>query len=395
MAVPRPAPTAEAHTSTPPPLRVLQAFSPPVGGLAEHVGHLTAGLAGRGHEVVVAGPADARCRDAVLAAGARYVDLPWDETVPAPAVDREVVRGLGALLGEAAFDLVHAHGQKAGILARIAARRAGVPSVYTPHSLVYRTQLERPRRGRRVRYVLNRAVERRLGRHTAAVLACSQDEAAAAVHDRLVPAGHARVVEYGIAPDYGAAPAAALADVPGKGPLLGIVSTLRDQKGLPYLLDALERLARDGRPVRFVIVGAGPMWDEVRARVDAPPLRDSTALVPFGGRVEPYLGALDGFVLPSLWEGMPIAVLEAMAFGLPVIATAVNGTPEAVEDGVTGLLVPAKDPEALAAAMDRLARDAELRSRLGDAGRDVARSRFTIPRMVEASERGYAAALGG
>lgn len=102
--------------------------------------------------------------------------------------------------------------------------------------------------------------------------------------------------------------------------------------------------------------------------------------------MDPYLEAMDVFVLPSLWEGLSLALLEAMFHGLPVVATAVNGTPEAVADERTGLLVPPGDPGALADAMARLARDPELRTRLGTAGREEAERRFTVERMVEETE---------
>ena len=375
-------------------MRILEAFQPPIGGLAVHVRTLAEGLSARGHEVVVSGPADAAVRQQLEAKGIRYEVLPWVGDVPAPRVDMETLRGLRALIDELRPDVVHAHGQKAGLLARPVAHRRGIPSIYSPHGLVYRTQLIRPRRGRRIRYVVNREVERLLGRRTAMLAACSRDESRAAVADRLVAADRARVIEYGVAPDTSLAPHPELLRVPGTGPLFGIVSTLRDQKGLPDLLEALERLTLAGSPVRFAIVGEGDMRDEIAARIAAGPLRETTRLFDFEGRVEPYLAALDVFVLPSLWEGMPIAVLEAMMMGLPVIATAVSGTPEAVEDSVTGVLIPARDPHALADAMARLAADEAERLRMGAAGRAAAEERFTPERTVSETEAAYRAVTG-
>lgn len=374
-------------------LRVLQAYEPPQGGVAEYVLHATRGLVARGHEVVVTGPADGRARRGVERCGARYVPLPWVGAVPAPAADRAVLGGLGDLLAEWRPDLLHAHAQKAGILGRIAASRAGVAAAYTPHSFVYRTQMLRPRRAAFARLVATRAVERRLGASTRMLIGCSYDEAAAAVRDGIVPLERSTQVAFGLERDVTVAPAPALTGLPGEGPLLGIVATLRDQKGLPDLLEALELLARQGRAVRFVVVGAGPMRDEVARRIDDPVLRETTWLVDFEGAVEPYLAALDAFVLPSLWEGLPIAVLEAMAFGLPVVATAVNGTPEVVSDGLTGILVPPGDPARLAEALATVAGDAELRERWGAAGREVVGRRFGVQRMVDELEQAYRRAL--
>jgi glycosyltransferase involved in cell wall biosynthesis len=351
--------------------------------LPDHILQATRGLVGRGAEVVVAGPTHALVRPALEEAGAQYVALPWVAAVPAPVADARTFRALGRLVDRIAPDVIHAHGQKAGMLARPVARRRGIPSLYTPHSFVYRTQMLRPRRAMRARFLVNRAVERRLGRQTTILTACSRDELDAAVADRIVSPARARVVYYGIAPDVEAAPDEDLLSLPGDGPLLGIVAGLRDQKGLPTLLDALEHLSREGRPVRFAIVGSGPMHDEVARRVASPLLSPTTWLRPFGGRVEPHLAALDAFVLPSYWEGLPIAVLEAMAMRLPVVASSVNGTPEAVAHERTGLLVPANDVAALAAAMQRMAGDQGLRERFGRAGREVVSERFSVTRMTD------------
>lgn len=371
------------------PLRLLEVLQPFDGGVAEHVRRLTEGLAARGHEVTVAGPPDAALRSAIESVGASFEPVPFVASVPGGRDDLRSLARVGEILGSSAFDVVHAHAQKAGIIARIAARRTRAPSVYTPHSFVYRTQLLRPRRGMAARYRLNLWAERALGRTTTRLAACSEDERLAAIGDRIVPAARTETIFCGVGPDLRAVPDPRLTDFGGDGPLLGMVAGLRDQKGLPTLLDALELLAREGRAPRFAIVGNGPMREQVKARVSRPPLAATTLVTPFAGRVEPYLAALDAFVLPSYWEGLPIAVLEAMAMGLPVVASAVNGTPEAVDDGRTGFLVPAHDARALANALAAMAADPDRRRRFGEAGRAVAGSRFSLPRMVDGLESMY------
>lgn len=366
---------------------LLEVFQPPDGGAAEHVRLLSLGLLERGHAVTVAGPAGAAPRPALEAAGATYVPLPLVGDMVAPREDRAALRALRDLLAAERFDLVHAHAQKAGIVARRAARRAGVPAVYTPHLFVYRTQLLRPRPGAGLRFFATRAMERRLGRDTAAIIAVSEDERQAAIRDGIVPVERVHTILNGVAPDPAIPADPGLLEYRGDGPLFGFVAGLRDQKGLPTLLDALDLLRARGEQPRFAIVGNGPLEGEVVRRAQG-------LWRPFEGRVEPYLRALDVFVLPSYWEGLPLAVLEAMALGVAPIATAVGGTPECIREGETGWLVPAHDAAALADRIAAVAADPAAIARVGEAAARDAAARFGVERMVDETEALYRSVVG-
>lgn len=366
-----------------PPLTVLEVFQPADGGVPGHVAALAERLAGHGIETVLAGPADAEIRTGVRSAGIEYQPLPIVGNMLAPGRDGRSLLRLLALLRTGRFQLVHAHAQKAGVLARLAGRLAGVPSLYTPHSFVYRTQLVRPRRGARARFLVFRQLERRLGRNTSALVAVADYERRLALEDSICPPDRVHVILNGVECDTAAIPDAELLAFRRDGPLLGLVATLRAQKGLPTLLDALEILAAEGRAPRVAIVGNGELSSIVDRRLRSGPLGETTILRPFRGSAAPYLAALDAFVLPSYWEGMPIAVLEAMAMGLPVVASAVGGTPEAVIDGETGYLVPPRDARALADRLATIAADTEARERMGAAGRDVVHQHFQLTTMVD------------
>jgi glycosyltransferase involved in cell wall biosynthesis len=168
------------------------------------------------------------------------------------------------------------------------------------------------------------------------------------------------------------------------------VSRLDPVKRVDVLLRAVAEL--DG--VHAFVVGYGA--EEGRLKAMAKALGRvhgrSDGWIRFAGYQEdvwPWLAACDVFVLSSDWEGMPNAVLEAMGAGLPVVATAVGGTPDVVVDGVTGLLVPAADPAALAAVLERLIGDPGLRQRMGEAGRRRVEQRFSAQRMVERTQSLY------
>ena len=175
--------------------------------------------------------------------------------------------------------------------------------------------------------------------------------------------------------------ALALAD----GPLVGIVATLRSWKGHRFLLQALgdQRLAN----VRLVIVGDGPQEQALRQQVEELGLR---ARVQFTGQqsdVAPWMRAFDVMALPSTGnEGVPQALMQAMACGIPVVTTPVGAIPELVRDGETGLMVPAENVPALAGAIARLLGDKALAGRLAAAGRDLVVAKHSSAAMLDAME---------
>src|SRR5882724_8830724 len=163
--------------------------------------------------------------------------------------------------------------------------------------------------------------------------------------------------------------------------LVVTVANLRAQKDYPTMLQAARRLADAGEPVRFVSVGQGPLAEELEGERDRLGLGERFRFL--GYRPDPIrvLVAADVFCLSSRFEGLPISLLEAMAAGLPVVATRVGGVPSVVTDGKEGRLVAAGDPAALAAAVTEL-RDPGLRSRCAAAATDRVRA-FGIDRAVQ------------
>lgn len=149
--------------------------------------------------------------------------------------------------------------------------------------------------------------------------------------------------------------------------VVGTVANFRPQKGFPLLVEAARELAAAGPPARFVIVGSGPEEERVRKLIVQAGVADRFVLT--GARADAIrvASAFDVFVMSSLFEGFPVAVMEALALGLPIVATAVGGIPDAIRDGVEGLLVPPGDSAALARALRRLICDAGLRERMASA----------------------------
>ncbi|MFO1010057.1 MAG: glycosyltransferase [Planctomycetota bacterium] len=188
--------------------------------------------------------------------------------------------------------------------------------------------------------------------------------------------------------------------VPADSVVFTCVARFAPQKAHADLLRgfAAARAAAPGRDLRLVLVGDDPFGDGRRRAESVARELDLGASVLFAGirrDVPRVLAASDVFVMTSLWEGLGLVFLEAMATELPVLATRVSAVPEVVLDGATGVLVPPSDPRAVATAMVALAADPERRARLGLAGAARVRERFGLPRMVEETLAVYRAVLSG
>ncbi len=161
-------------------------------------------------------------------------------------------------------------------------------------------------------------------------------------------------------------------------PLILTVARLDYQKGHSYLFQAIRQVP----DAIFVLAGMGPEEKSLMTQASDLGIRDRVVFLGYRNDVPELLASCELFVLPSLFEGLPLAVLEAMAAGKAVIATSVGGTPEAVVDGETGLLVPPKDPTALARAIQKLLSNPTLTRKMADAGRTRARCEFSLDSML-------------
>jgi len=267
--------------------------------------------------------------------------------------------------------IVHTHLQSANLYGRAAARLAGAPIVVSTEHNVYADKARR--------YIL---VERLLARTTDALVAVSGEVQHCLSRQLNVAPSAIRVVRNGVALDAPsetrAAGLRARMPVGDGGVRLGTVASLTSKKGHDVLLRALARLRDSGIDCALALAGDGAERPRIDALIGRLALGDRVHLLGAIANVADLLAAIDVFVLPSLVEGMPLALLEAMRAGKPVIATAVGGVPEVVQPGVNGLLVPPANDAALADAIAALARSPADRDRLGAAARDtIERGGFT------------------
>ena len=177
-------------------------------------------------------------------------------------------------------------------------------------------------------------------------------------------------------------------------PLIGIIARLSDVKGHRYLIDAMGELVHGVPGAKCLIIGTGPLEAELKQQVRGIGLGTDVLFSRICGKPAELMPMFDVFVMPSLQEGLGLSAMEAQACGVPVVASRIGGLVEAVQDGVTGFLVPPRDPAALAAAIARLLCDRELARRFGDAGRQRIEEKFSVGAMVDGTLAVYRKALG-
>ena len=285
------------------------------------------------------------------------------------------------MLARARIDVVHAHGQDAWILAASLRSVARVPLVFTRHVM------EEP--SGTWRQSLRRRAALAAARHADALVAPSSATAERLAQIAGVQVSRIRVIHNGVdlerfSPAAGAASRGAIRRALGLAAddlAVLMPAVLRPGKGHEVLLDALPMIMSELPRVRLLFAGAGEREDELRAR--AAPLGAAVAFLGHRRDLPELLAASDLVVLPSFSEALPTALIESAAAGRPVVATRVGGTPDVVQHGVTGLLVPPGDVPALAAAVVSVLRDPSKADSFGRAGRVVARWRFSLDGNVD------------
>jgi glycosyltransferase involved in cell wall biosynthesis len=339
-------------------MRVMQyAGAPLLGGLLGVLRLLSERLVQAGHDV-----------HAVLSPEPAIDDLSEAMRAAGITVHRQTVRGktdlkgfsaLRKLVSEVRPEIFHAHlgAPFEAVPALAAAYRGRAGRLVTTEHLPTFAPLQK---------FYSAAVKRFVSRHLAAVITVSETDAHFVAREFGIPEQLLQVVRNGIdgyqEPADRSACRAAL-DLPDPCKAVGYVGSLEERKGVDELVEAVRRC---GHPdVQLILAGDGPLEESLRARASELPYD-----LRLTGRirdVKKFLGALDVFVLPSHSEAMPLALLEAMWSGLPIIATPVGGVPEAVTDGESALMVRPGDPAALSEALQSLLDDDELASRLGAA----------------------------
>lgn len=323
------------------------------------------GMKLRGHDVAIAAFRGGALETRARAAGIDTCSISFHGDI-SPAAVYGLVRELRARRPE----IVHAHDAHALSTALIAIRIAHTGSLVA---------------ARRVDFSLRGAFSRFKYRQARRIIAASRAIASVLEKDGIAR-DCIRVVYEGVrdrAPKTGGRELLHSLGVPENSPVVGNIAALTDHKDHLTLIEAAGIVLKRRDDVRFVIAGEGECRSVLERRLLETGLKDKVFLLGFRSDIDALLPAFTLFCLSSHMEGLGTSLLDAMAFGLPIVATNAGGIPEAVEDGVTGRVVPARDPSRLAEALIELLEDTKLRAAMGKAGRASFEQRFIVDRMVE------------
>ena len=370
-------------------LRVIARLN--MGGPALHVSYLTKGLEPRGYDTTLVAGRLARGEDSmsfvaeelgvdVVALGELHRDI-------SPVYDPVAVTRLVHEIRRVRPHILHTHTAKAGAVGRAAAMLAGDARppvvVHTFHGHVLRGYFDP------VRTQLFRETERALARHSTRLIAVGPQVRDDLVELGVAPAEQFSVIRLGIDLESRVltqdrrAEYRRLFGIPDDRFVVGWIGRMTAIKRVPDILTSFKLLRDRGIDATLCLVGDGP--DREPAERQAKELGIARHVISLGYQrdVSPYYALFDAFVLPSANEGTPVVAIEALAAGRPVVATRVGGVPDVVTEGEDGYLVDVGDVEAIADALERLARDPELRRALGERGRELVVPRYRVERLVD------------
>lgn len=380
-------------------MRIVHLVESTIAGVRRHIEALTLGLDAREFQQVVGCPlvrhnayGDVGFVETMRRAGVPVVPIAMQRPIR-PRQDALALAQMVRLLRQNRFDLIHTHSSKAGFLGRLAARISGQrPAIYTPHGLFF---LGLPPSRKRRFYI---ALERFAARLGGVVIAVSADEHAALLKFRIAPAEKLVLIENGVMlprlpAGYNRQQVRTELGQHTSGPLIGTLARLADQKHPLLFLEAAAHVYQQRPDVRFVWCGSGELLDMARQRASELGIAEVCLFTGHREDTASILGALDVFWLTSRYEGLPSALLEALALRLPAITTSVVGTREVLTGGA-GILVAPDDAPALAQATLALVQDAVQMAHLGE----LAARRFaaigTADRLIARTGRLYQRVAG-
>jgi len=330
--------------------------------------------------------------DALAVPGLRVHRSLFLERAVNPFLDIPAFFELAFFIRREKIDIVHTHSSKAGILGRFAAAAAGVRAIYhTVHGWPFHDFQFPPARWFFV------SLERCAAAVTTRIIVVSEHDKTRGLKYGIGCDGRYSLVRYGIdaAAFEEAIPAARKSlGIPEGVPVAAMISCFKPQKAVQDLITVARDVCAVRKDALFMIAGDGTRRRAISKLIRAYGLKGNVLLLGWRRDIPEILASCDVFILTSLWEGMPIAVIEAMAASRPVIVTDTGGVRELVRDGDTGFIVPCRDTGAMSRRLLTLFHDPAMRARIGNKARDSLKDDYSARRMAQETQRLYGTAAG-
>jgi glycosyltransferase involved in cell wall biosynthesis len=338
------------------------------GGEAQVFGLLTH-LAAKGHQNVLLGHPEGRIYEAV-----KKLNIKTRPLIVRNDFDPLAALRLSRIIREERCDLIHLHTKRAHALALWLRRRETTPKIVVTRRMDYPVA-----KGWYTNQLYNSKVDGVIAISRSIVSILSEggvdSKKITLIHSGVDARRFERV--------------AVRVKTDSDSAVVGMAGIMEERKGHRSLLEAARLLKDRGQRIRYLLAGDGSLKPELQTRAATLGLKDQVSFPGFISNIAEFLGAIDLFVMPSLFEGLSVAVLEAMAAGKPVVATNVGGLAESGIDSITGFLVPPQDPRALADAIEKLIAEKSLARRMGARGAERVREHFTLEKMAEKNEAYY------
>lgn len=306
--------------------------------------------------------------------GVDHVTIP-DVTDRSPSACREIASVLRRIRREHNVGLIHSHHRMAALYARMLFPT--VPKVVTAHNVFE-----------------DKHTLTRIAYDDQLIVACGPRVEENLVLFYGIPRKRVRLVTNSVKPFVGPiTPLSEIETIPDRVLKIGFLGRLSEQKGCCYIVEAMGVLSRRGVPVHCFIAGEGELEGELRSQAERLDLGEVVTFL--GRRDDPqnFLSQLDVLAMPSLWEGLPLSLIESFSVGTPVVGTAVDGIMDALEDGANGIAVPLRDVAAMADALEQLATDRRLLERLTEGAKRTYTERFSYQAWQAGYKRVYEEAI--
>lgn len=372
-------------------IKILHILEATIGGTRTHLNYLVRNLDQEKFEIAVIVSAKrtaAFCQDisAMKRLGIRVFEIDMIRQISL-IQDLKSFFKIFFILKKHRFEIIHTHSSKAGVLGRVSAKLTRAPVIlYSPHAFAF---LGYPNR---ISHFILRKIEQILGKITTKIICVSESEKQIALENKIGKNKQFVVIQNGIQPNplnlqRPASPRKT--DFSREKIIIGTVGYFRRQKNYPMFLQAAKLVIREKSNVKFLVIGDGEKRCEIQRLLTELDLNTHFILTGHVENVVEYYQMMDIFVLTSFWEGLPYAILEAMAAGVPVVATDVPGTRDIIRHSENGLLVSINNVDLLASTLLSLVENPELRQNIAIKGYSHILNNFNIEKNIKTYDTLY------